>query len=63
MKPDVFIGNKEIQEVIGCKATKAWKLISQLNEELSKKGYITVKGRVPRRYFMERLGITEATKA
>ena len=32
----------------------AYKLIRQLNQELDEKGFLTVSGRIPRRYFEER---------
>jgi hypothetical protein len=33
----------------------AYKLIQKLNEELKRKNYITISGRVSRRYFQERI--------
>ena len=33
---------------------KAWEIIRRLNEELAEKGYMTVRGKVPRKYFEER---------
>lgn len=59
---DVFVRSAELQEILGVKRTKAFNIIKQLNKELADKGYITIRGRVPRKYFYERLGV-EATKA
>ena len=59
-KDDVFVRSAELQEILGVKRTKAFLIIKQLNKELAAKGYITIRGRVPRKYFYERLGITEA---
>lgn len=50
-----YIRADEIVEVMGISQAKAYKLIRQLNEELRKAGYITVSGRVSRRYFEERI--------
>ncbi|WP_282705396.1 hypothetical protein [Faecalicoccus pleomorphus] len=36
---------------------KAYELMRSMNGELKKKGYYTVAGRVPRKYFMERCGV------
>lgn len=41
--------------VTGMSEAYAYKLIRKLNEELESKGYITLKGRVSRDYFEERL--------
>ena len=57
---DVFVRSAELQEMLGVKRTKAFNIIRQLNKELAAKGYITIRGRVPRKYFYERLGITGA---
>jgi hypothetical protein len=53
----MFIGNKDIQDILGCKSTKAGLIIGHLNKELEAKGYITYRGKVPRRYFMERYAV------
>ncbi|SHE62601.1 hypothetical protein [Schwartzia succinivorans] len=57
---DVFVRSAELQEMLGVKRTKAFLIIKQLNKELADKGYITIRGRVPRKYFYERLGIVGA---
>lgn len=46
-------------KILDVKETKAYKIIKELNQELEKKGYITVAGRVPRKYFFERCGVVE----
>ena len=55
MKDNLFMTADDIVEVTGMSIAYAYKLIKQLNEELEKKGYITIKGRVSRDYFEERL--------
>lgn len=50
-----FIGAKEVAEIIGSSESKAYSIIRQLNAELNDKGYITVRGRVSRAYFEEKL--------
>ena len=39
------------------KVCKAWQIIRNLNKELKEKNYITVRGRIPRKYLLERFGI------
>ncbi|MGM9890260.1 MAG: helix-turn-helix transcriptional regulator [Floccifex porci] len=49
-----FIDAKEIMELTGLSKAAAYRLIQQLNEELVRKGYMTVRGRVIYPYFYER---------
>ena len=52
---------QEVAEVLDISATSAYKLIRELNDELRRRGYITVRGRVSRAYFNEKMyGGTEA---
>ena len=50
-----YITVTEVMEVIGCKEGLAYKIIRDLNSELKAKGYLTVNGKVPRRYFQEKI--------
>lgn len=44
----------DIKEILGISESKAYKIIQQLNKELKAKGYITIAGRVPAKYFKEK---------
>ena len=44
----------EVMERLDCSMGKAYKIIKTLNDELKRKGYITVAGRVPRSYFEQK---------
>ena len=44
---------QECADELGISKPHAYKMIKQMNEELSKNGYIIVNGRVPRNYFYE----------
>ena len=48
---------QDVMDVIGCKESKAYRLIRELNQERKKRGYITFNGQVSKRYFEDRLGI------
>ncbi len=48
---------KDIEEILGVKTSKAYEIISQLNQELVSKGLLTFKGRVLASYFRERVGL------
>lgn len=46
---------KEVMERLGVCQTKAYQVIRELNKELQDKGYITVQGKVSKKYFEERI--------
>lgn len=50
-----FIRADEVAEELDVSKSYACKVIKQLNDELSAKGYITVAGRISRQYFNERV--------
>lgn len=45
---------KELAEVLGCSESKSYQFIKQMNEELKKAGYITLRGKIPVAYVKER---------
>lgn len=45
---------KEVSETLDCGLTLAYQIIKTLNDELEKKGFITIRGRVSTKYFKER---------
>ena len=52
---------KEVAGRLDCSERKAYEIIRQLNEELKTKGYITISGRVPRKFFEQKCKLeTEA---
>lgn len=50
-----FMRADEVAEELDVSKAYAYKIIRQLNDELSAKGFITVAGRVSRQYFSERI--------
>ena len=44
----------EVCELLGVSCSKAYLLMRQLNEDLKRKGYMTIAGKVSRKYFMEK---------
>ncbi len=57
-----YIGADEVMYYLGCKNSKAYKVINGLRKELIDAGRLfseVPKGKVPRRYFMERCMIEE----
>jgi hypothetical protein len=67
IKPIKEVPTMKLLDVEGVKAlipvqnTKAYAIIRQLNEELREKGYMTIRGRVPEKYLIERFGLGENT--
>lgn len=47
-------GARELAELLGVSESKSYQLIRGMNTELSQKGFLTCRGRVPRAYVEER---------
>ncbi len=45
---------KDIQELLGVSESSAYKYIRVMNEELAAKGFLTVRGKIPKAYVQER---------
>ncbi|WP_408003670.1 hypothetical protein [Pseudoramibacter porci] len=50
---------KDVMAITGVKESKAYNLIKQVNNELHKQGYITLRGKAPKAALFNMLGITE----
>ena len=50
-----FITANEVAEIMGISRTKAYQIVRSLNRELKEMGYITIAGRVSRKFFEERI--------
>lgn len=55
MTNKTFIRVDEVAEELDVSKAYAYKIIRQLNDELSAKGFITVAGRISRQYFNEKI--------
>lgn len=51
---DKFMNGQEVAETLEVSLSCAYGIIRKLNKELNDKGYITISGKVSRRYFNER---------
>ena len=54
MKNDLFVTAGEVAQDLGISKPFAYKLVRQMNEELEAKGFITIAGRVSRKYYEEK---------
>ena len=49
-----FIRVEDVAKELGISVSHAYKIMHQLNAELKKKGYLTIAGRVNRKFFLEK---------
>ena len=57
-KVPIFLRAAEIAEILGISQPAAYRIIRDLNTELQQKGYMIQIGRVNRKYFAERYGLS-----
>lgn len=55
MEQSIFISAQEVADMLGISKSKAYRIVRELNEELEAKGFITVAGRVSRKFFEEKV--------
>lgn len=55
----MLIGVEEVMELTGAPKSSCYALIKTLNEELKQQGYLTLRGRVEKRYLLERFRIVD----
>lgn len=57
---NMYYGAEEVAELLRISKGKSYAIIRDLNKELEQKGFITIAGKVPRKYLEERCyGIAE----
>ena len=50
-----FISAAEVASTLGVSRATAYRVIAELNDQLKAKGYLTIPGKVSRRYFIEKI--------
>ena len=61
MRKELFVKAEEMAEALGISKPYAYKLMREMNAELKQKGFLTIPGRVSRRYFEEKFyGLSES---
>lgn len=53
MRESLYYTAMEIADLLGISRGHAYKIVKQLNTELANKGYITIAGRIPKKFFAE----------
>ena len=49
-----FMRAEDVAKELGISVSHAYKIMQQLNKELKARGYMTIAGRVNRKFFMEK---------
>ena len=55
MSNNTFMKVEEVAEILGISKSYAYKIVQKLNDELKEKGFLTISGRVNKKYFMARV--------
>lgn len=50
-----FMRVDDVAQELGVSKSYAYKIVKKLNDELKAKGYLTVAGRISKKYFIEKL--------
>ena len=54
MSDTLFMKTEEIAQELGVSKSYAYKFVREMNDELKKKGFITIPGRISRQYFKDK---------
>lgn len=54
MANTVFCNVNDVMEMTGVSRAYAYRIIRSLNDELVRRGYMVISGKIPRAYLMER---------
>ena len=55
MEDEMFVTAERVQKDFRVSRAKAYNMVRQLNEELKEQGYLTVPGKVSKKYYLERI--------
>lgn len=59
---NTFMRVEEVAQELGVSRSYAYKLVRKLNDELKEMGYLTVAGRISKKYFLEKVCYGEREK-
>lgn len=59
MEEQTFMNADDVAKELGVSKSYAYKIVRQMNDELKKLGYLTISGRINRRYFLKKLCYNE----
>lgn len=54
MQSKMYYTALDVAQMLGVSRAKGYKIVKELNDELSKQGFITIAGRIPKKYLAEK---------
>lgn len=54
MNEKIYYNAEEISKMLGVSMGKSYKILREMNSELSSKGFLTIAGKIPVAYFKEK---------
>ena len=51
----LFLDSKEVANLLSVSQQQAYKIIREMNKVLAKKGFLTLRGKINKKYFMEQI--------
>ncbi len=51
----LFLTSREVADILNVSQQKAYQIIRELNEKLAEQGFLTLRGRINKQYFMEQI--------
>ena len=54
-----YLAAEDVMELLDIRRSKAYSIIIKLNDELETKGFMTIPGRVSKKYLLERFKLLE----
>lgn len=51
----LFLTSREVADILSVSQQKAYQIIRELNEKLAEQGFLTLRGRINKQYFMEQI--------
>lgn len=54
-KNSLFITATEVSEMMGVSRAYAYRIIKQMNDELSRRGFLVIQGKTSKKYFYEKV--------
>ena len=51
----LFLDSKEVAKLLDVSQQQAYKIIREMNKALGDKGFLTLRGRINKQYFMEQI--------
>lgn len=51
----IYYTANEVKDILGISRTRAYALVKELNSELASRGFIVITGKIPKKYFEEKI--------